>query len=92
MRVIVGPASGHYSGQPQSRRIIIRLPVTTRPESVLVGGKPVPNSSTALPGYSYNPTTVTTEIRLPSESIHQAVEASVVFKGSQQVQALLPEW
>lgn len=91
VRVIVGPTSGEYKGQPQSRRVIVRLPVTTRPERVTVNGATVPDSSSALPGYTFNPATVTTEVRLPSTSIRKAVEVSVVFKGSQEVQALLPE-
>ncbi len=91
IRVVVGPASGKYAGQPQSRRVIVRLPVTTLPESVMVDGTAVPDSPSALPGYTYDPATVTTEVRLPSTSIRKAIEVSVVFKGSRKVQALLPK-
>ena len=91
VRVVVGPTSGSYAGQPRSRRVIVRLPGTTHPERVMIGSKAVPDSPTALPGYTYDPATVTTDIRLPSTSIRKAVEISVVFKGSQSVQALLPE-
>lgn len=91
IRVFVGPTSGKYAGQRQLRRVIIQLPVTTHPERVVVGGTAVPDSPKASPGYTYDPATVTTEIRLQRTSIRKVVEISVVFKGSQNVQALLPE-
>ena len=86
----VGPTLGTYAGQPTSRGLIIRLPVTTRPQSVTVNGTPVLYSITALPGYEYDPVTTTTEIRLPGMTIRKPVMVNVTFQGSPAVQALLP--
>lgn len=91
VQVIVGPTTGRYAGQPQSRRVIIRLPVTTHPERIMADGTVVPDSANASPGYTYDAGSVTTEIRLPSTSIREPVTVRVIFKGSQSVQALLPE-
>ena len=91
IRVEIGPTVGSYSGQPLDRKLIIRLPATTHPTGVLANGVPIPNSNTDIPGYTYNPVTVTTEIRLPSGSIRKQTVISVVFAGSQSVQALLPK-
>ncbi len=90
VRVTVGPTVGSYSDQPRTRRVIVRLPVTTVPKQVLVDGKAVAKSVTATPGYSYNPATVTTEVRLPDRSIRKMVVVTVEFSASRSVQALLP--
>jgi alpha-glucosidase len=91
VRVVVGPTLGSYAGQPQSRSLIIHLPVTTVPDGVSVNGKPVSRSAVAVPGYSYNPVTVTTTIRLPVSSIRKAVEVRAEFSGSNAIQSLLPK-
>lgn len=88
--VTIGPTIGTYAGQQVSRRIIIRLPVTTRPKNVTVNRAAVLCSTTALPGYEYDPVTATTEIRLPGMTIRKPVMVNVTFRGSQEVQALLP--
>ncbi len=67
VRVTVGPTKGSYAGQPAARRIVVQLPMTAHPASVTVDGKTVPESSSALPGYTYVPTSATTDIRLPAE-------------------------
>ena len=91
VRVTVGATVGKYAGQPLNRKLIIRLPVTTVPIQVLANGKSVPQSATGIPGYSYNPATLTTDIRLPSRSIRRQTVVAVRFSGSPVVQALLPE-
>ncbi len=91
IRVTVGPTVGSYSGQLQNRKLIIRLPVTTVPIRVLANGKSVPDTSIGIPGYTYNPTTVTTTVRLPDQSIRKATVVAVTFSGSSAVQTLLPE-
>lgn len=88
--VTIGATVGTYAGQPVSRRIIIRLPVTTRPRSVTLNGEAVLCSPTALPGYEYDPVTTTTEIRLPRMTIRRPVMVNVTFQGSPAVQAMLP--
>ncbi|MGC8625264.1 MAG: TIM-barrel domain-containing protein [Phycisphaerae bacterium] len=91
IRVTVGPTVGKYAGQPLNRKLIIRLPVTTVPTQVLANDKHVPESATSIPGYFYNPVTVTTEIRLPSRSIRKQTVVTATFSGSPAVQTLLPE-
>ena len=91
VRVTVGPTVGSYSGQPRKRKVIIRLPVTTVPTQVLVDGKPVAESANGIPGYSYNPVTVTTEVRLPNISIRKQAVVTVTFSASPAVRALLPK-
>ena len=88
--VAVGPTTGSYAGQPQSRQLVVELPVTARPASVTADGAPVPESSSAIPGYIYDPATATTEIRLPDESIRKQVQVSVEFSGSANVRATIP--
>ncbi len=91
VRVTVGPTKGSYVGQPQARLIVVELPITTHPASVTVDGRQVPESSAAVPGYSYDAVRALTMVRLPPESIRQHVVVNVAFRGSKQVQALLPE-
>ena len=91
IRVTVGPTLGSYLGQPHKRKVIIRLPVTTVPKEVFANGKPVAESASGIPGYSYNPVAVTTEVRLPDISIHRQAVVTVQFSGSPAVRALLPK-
>ncbi len=89
--VAVGPTTGSYAGQPEARQIVVQLPVTTHPASVTADGAQVPESSSVLPGYTYDPLTATTEIRLPEELIRKQVVVNVSFLGSESAQALIPE-
>lgn len=91
IRVTVGPTTGNYAGQPLKRKVIIRLPVTTVPLQVRANGHAVPQSTNAIPGYSYNPAKVTTEIRLPARSIRRQTIIDIRFSGSSAAQALLPK-
>ncbi len=91
VRITVGPTKGWYRGQPQRREVIIRLPVTTRPQTVRLDGTDLPYSSTAVPGYCYDPVSVTTVIRLPKVSIRKQLVVSATFRGSRAVQLLLPK-
>ncbi len=91
VRVMVGPTTGSYAGQLPARRIVVQLPVTSHPVSVTVDGGLVPESATAVPGYEYDPVTATTDVRLPAESIRKQVVVGVAFRGSQRVQALIPQ-
>jgi hypothetical protein len=91
VHVIIGPTKGSYAKQPAGRRIIVELPITAHPKGVMVDGVKAPESEKVLPGYSYDPVTAMTEIRLPSESIRKQVVVNVTFRGSSQVQAMIPE-
>lgn len=91
VRVTVGATKGNYAGQSATRRIVIQLPVTAHPASVIVNGIKVPESSSALPGYSYDPASAMTNIRLPEESIRKQVAVSVTFRGTQYDQTLISE-
>lgn len=90
-RVLIGAARGSYQGQPQSRRVVIELPATTHPAEIEVDGKPIPESGSALPGYSYNSVTATSEIRLPNTPIRQQIAVTVRFSGSQAQQEMIPQ-
>jgi hypothetical protein len=89
--ITVGSAKGSYAGQPRSRQIVVRLPVTAHPANVTANGREVPESSSADPGYTYDPVSATTEIRMPEEPIQQQVEVSVRFRGSARVRGLIPD-
>ena len=88
--IAVGPAKGSYAGQPQQRQVVVQLPATAHPAAVTAAGSPVQESATAIPGYTYDPATATTEVRLPEASIRKQVQVSVAFLGSEDARALIP--
>ncbi len=89
--VAAGPTMGSYTGQPAMRQVVVQLPATAHPASVMADGKQLPESPSAVPGYTYDPAAATTEIRLPSEPIREQVAVDVTFRGSKSVQALIPQ-
>lgn len=90
VNLAIGPTKGSYAGQPSSRRIVLQLPVTAHPATVTADGTKVPESPAAVPGYSYDPVTATTEVRLPEASIRKQVQVNVQFSGTEDVRAMIP--
>jgi hypothetical protein len=90
VNITIGPTTGSYTGQPAARQIVVQLPVTAHPANVTADGRQVPESSSALPGYTYNPAAATTEVRLPEEPIRKPVTVAVTFLGSELVRAQIP--
>ncbi|HTV81656.1 MAG TPA: TIM-barrel domain-containing protein [Acidobacteriaceae bacterium] len=88
--IAVGPTEGSYAGQPESRQIVVQLAVTAHPAAVTADGSQVPESSAAVPGYTYDPATATTEVRLPEGPIRKQVRVNVKFLGSEGVRAMIP--
>jgi len=84
-RVTVGPAHGHYPGQPTSAGYRVEMVDLTQPSEVTVNGRPLARTSGSdVPGWSYDAATATVVVTTPSVSTTRAVV--VVASGGRPVE------
>jgi hypothetical protein len=67
--VTIGPATGKYKGQPQSRSYVIEFPCTIRSDSASVNGKSV--------RVEYDETNFTNRIHIPKYSITKKIRVEI---------------
>jgi len=63
--VTIGPARGHYVGQPTSVAFRVQMVDVSRPDSVTLDGRPLAERTpgSGAPGWSYRPSTATLTVR-----------------------------
>ena len=65
-QLVIGPAKGHFTGQPASRGYELRLHAIARPAAIVVDGHP-------LAGWQWDAATATAVAKLPRHDVSQAV-------------------
>lgn len=81
--VVIGPARGHYAGEPAARAYTVDLTDLSRPRLVLVNGRPLPAS-----GWSYDSATHT--VTVPAGAVGTGSTAAITQVGGTPVQVPEP--
>ncbi len=80
IKVRIEPVQGNYPGMLDSRAYEIRLPLTIRPENILINGKKIDyEKDTHKNSWNYNGSELSTHIFIPELNVHQKVEIEINF-------------